>query len=90
MRLLLLPLLLLCALVARAGDGGDLAITAPGTIWMTDDKVLFAWKCVLLSLFPARASPADSDLLCSTGKSTFTVRMCVHSLLLLLLLAPAS
>ncbi|GAA5934206.1 hypothetical protein JCM3775_006936 [Rhodotorula graminis] len=45
MRLLsLLLLLLLCAALTRAGNGGDLAITAPGTIWTTDERVLFAWN----------------------------------------------
>lgn len=54
MRVPLLPLVvLLCALLASAGDGGDLAITAPGTIWTTDDKVLLAWECVAPHLHSA-------------------------------------
>ncbi|TNY21370.1 hypothetical protein DMC30DRAFT_408610 [Rhodotorula diobovata] len=48
MRLLRLPLflLLLCATLAWAGDAGNIAITAPGTIWTTDDEIAFAWSLV--------------------------------------------
>jgi len=57
MRLLRLPLflLLLCATLAWAGDAGNIAITAPGTIWTTDDEVAFAWRWVKVPFLSCKA-----------------------------------